>query len=70
MAADFDGSFAAVARAAGGSAVALVEALAGRVCFADVSSYRGRHVPFLKRASSRPRTSITQASRTSETSHA
>lgn len=44
------GSFAAVADAAGGSAVELVERLAAWNCFADVSSYRGRRVPFLKRA--------------------
>jgi len=47
---DHGESFAAVADAAGGSALALVERLAGWDCFADVSSYRGRSVPFLKRA--------------------
>jgi hypothetical protein len=44
------GQFAAVADAAGDSAVALVELLAGWEAFADVSTYRGRRVPFLKRA--------------------
>ena len=44
------GSFCAVADAAGGSALRLVEHLAGWSCFADVSTYRGRRVPFLKRA--------------------
>ena len=44
------GSFAAVADAADGSAVMLAERLADWACFADVSSYRGRTVPFLKRA--------------------
>ena len=47
---DFDGSFAAVVDAAGGSAVTLVEMLAQWGCFADSSCYRGRVVPFLKRA--------------------
>jgi hypothetical protein len=42
--------FSAVADAAGGSAAALVERLAGWRCFADVSNYRGRRIPFLKRA--------------------
>ncbi len=50
VAEDYAGSFGAVADAAGGSALALVEALAGWSCFADVSTYRGRRVPFLKRA--------------------
>jgi hypothetical protein len=50
VAAEHAGGFEAVAEAAGGSAVALVEALARWPCFADVSSYRGRCVPFLKRA--------------------
>lgn len=44
------GSFLAVAQAAGGSAVALAERLAGWSCFADVSTYAGRRVPFFKRA--------------------
>ncbi|HEX3801339.1 MAG TPA: queuosine salvage family protein [Solirubrobacteraceae bacterium] len=43
-------SFAAAVDAAGGSAVGLVETLAGWRCFADVSVYDGRAVPFLKRA--------------------
>lgn len=42
--------FAAVADAAGGSAVALAEQLAGWDCFADASSYAGRTIPFYKRA--------------------
>jgi hypothetical protein len=46
----YGGSFVAVARGAGGSAVALTETLAGWDCFADASTYRGRRVPFLKRA--------------------
>ena len=47
---DHAGSFAAVADAADGSALALVERLAAWSCFADVSTYRGRRVPLLKRA--------------------
>jgi hypothetical protein len=43
-------SFAAVVDAADGSAVRLVETLAEWRCFADVSHYDGRSVPFLKRA--------------------
>ncbi len=43
-------SFAAVADAACGSAVSLVETLAGWRCFTDVSTYDGRQIPFLKRA--------------------
>jgi Potential Queuosine, Q, salvage protein family len=43
-------SFAAVVDSAGGSAVRLVETLAPWRCFADVSLYDGRSVPFLKRA--------------------
>ncbi len=43
-------SFAAVIDAAAGSAVALVETLAGWRCFADTSTYEGRRIPFLKRA--------------------
>jgi hypothetical protein len=42
--------FLAVVERAGDSAVALVEELASWDCFADVSSYAGRRVPFLKRA--------------------
>lgn len=44
------GRFLGVVEAAGGSAVALAEALARWPCFADVSRYEGRTVPFLKRA--------------------
>jgi hypothetical protein len=47
---DHAGSWTAVADAANGSAVALAERLAGWNCFADASSYRGRSVPFFKRA--------------------
>jgi hypothetical protein len=50
VAAHHAGSFAAVVDGAGGSAVALAERLASWRCFADVSSYEGRPVPFLKRA--------------------
>lgn len=46
----FAGSFLAVAEAADGSAEALVEELATWPCYADVSEYEGRPVPFLKRA--------------------
>jgi hypothetical protein len=44
------GGFAAIVDDAGGSAVALVEELAGWACFADTSSYDGVELPFLKRA--------------------
>jgi len=44
------GGFDAVVAAAGGSAVALVEELAGWDCFADVSVYDGERAPFFKRA--------------------
>ncbi len=44
------GRFAALVDAAGGSAVALAQRLAGWSSFADVSAYGGRPVPFLKRA--------------------
>jgi hypothetical protein len=47
---EYHGAFAAVARAASGSAVALVTTLAGWPCFDDVSVYDGLPVPFLKRA--------------------
>jgi hypothetical protein len=47
---EHDGRFAAAVDAAGGSAVALAGRLAGWSCFADVSAYDGRPVPFLKRA--------------------
>jgi Queuosine salvage protein len=50
IAADHDGHFAAVADAAEGSAVALVNRLAGWDAFADTSTYDGLEVPFLKRA--------------------
>jgi hypothetical protein len=43
-------TFAGLVDAADGSAVALVETLAGWECFRDVSDYQGRAVPFLKRA--------------------
>ncbi|HET8976695.1 MAG TPA: queuosine salvage family protein [Solirubrobacteraceae bacterium] len=44
------GEFAAVADAAGGSAVALATALGAWDCFADCSAYDGLEIPFLKRA--------------------
>jgi hypothetical protein len=44
------GRFAAVAESAQGSAVALAERLAAWDCFADVSPYEDRAVPFFKRA--------------------
>lgn len=50
VASEHGGCFAAVARAADGSAVALVEQLARWDCFADVSTYEDRPVPFYKRA--------------------
>jgi Potential Queuosine, Q, salvage protein family len=43
------GRFAALAEAADGSAVTLVETLGQRPCFADFSTWRGQRVPFLKR---------------------
>jgi hypothetical protein len=43
-------SFAAVLERCGGSALQLVETLASWPCFADVSEYEGRSIPFLKRA--------------------
>jgi hypothetical protein len=46
----YGGSFAACVDSAHGSAVELVETLAGWRSFADVSNYDGREVPFLKRA--------------------
>ncbi len=46
----YDGSFAAVVDRSDGSAVALVETLAGWRAFADASLYDGAEVPFLKRA--------------------
>ena len=50
VAADHDGSFAAVVAAADGSAVALAHRLGGWACFADCSRYGPLEVPFLKRA--------------------
>lgn len=47
---DYEGSFAAVFDAAGGSAARLATLLAGWTAFADTSSYDGRPVPFFKRA--------------------
>jgi hypothetical protein len=47
---DAGGRFAVVADDAGGSAVALATRLAGWDSFADVSTYDGIRVPFLKRA--------------------
>jgi len=48
--ADHDGSFESVVEAAGGSALALADLLAGWDAFADVSEYEGDSVPFFKRA--------------------
>jgi hypothetical protein len=48
--AEHDGSFEALADAAGGSAVELAGLLAAWDAFADVSTYDGRPVPFYKRA--------------------
>lgn len=48
--ADHEGSFAAVADAAGGSAVTLARRLGAWSSFADVSRYSELAVPFLKRA--------------------
>jgi hypothetical protein len=50
VAEDHDGRFLDPLEQAGGSAVALAEQLAGWSCFADVSTYAGRRVPFCKRA--------------------
>jgi Queuosine salvage protein len=47
---DHGGSFEALVEAAGGSAVALADLLAGWDAFADLSSYDERPVPFYKRA--------------------
>ena len=47
---DHGGSFHAVVDAAHDSAVTLVRTLAGWDCFADVSVYKDRALPFLKRA--------------------
>jgi len=48
--ADHGGSFESVVEAAGGSALALADLLAGWDAFADVSEYEGEPVPFFKRA--------------------
>jgi hypothetical protein len=48
--AEHGGSFAAVADAAGGSAVGLAQRLAAWPCFADSSRYDELEIPFLKRA--------------------
>jgi hypothetical protein len=50
MGEEFRGEFAAVPRAARGSAVGLVRTLGRWNCFADCSKYDGIAVPFLKRA--------------------
>jgi Queuosine salvage protein len=47
---DYQGQFAAVGDAAGGSAVDLAQRLGGWDCFADCSTYDELQVPFLKRA--------------------
>jgi hypothetical protein len=47
---EFEGRFLGPVERSGGSAVALAELLAGWYCFADVSTYAGRRVPFCKRA--------------------
>jgi hypothetical protein len=46
----YGGSFTAVVRSAGNSAVALARQLGGWACFADCSSYQELRLPFLKRA--------------------
>jgi hypothetical protein len=48
--ADHGGRFAALIDAAGESAPALADLLAGWSAFADVSDYEGRPIPFFKRA--------------------
>jgi hypothetical protein len=50
VAAEHDGSFLALARSGGGSAVALAERLAALPGWRDVSTYDGAPVPFFKRA--------------------
>ena len=50
LTADHAGSFEALVDSAGGSAVRLVEQLAGLDCFSDTSAYQELDVPFLKRA--------------------
>jgi hypothetical protein len=47
---EYGGRFEALVEAAGGSAVALADLLAGWDAFADISSYDDRPVPFYKRA--------------------
>jgi Queuosine salvage protein len=47
---DHRGRFSDLLDAAGGSAIALVDLLAGWRAFADISTYDGRPVPFFKRA--------------------
>lgn len=47
---DHGGRFLGPVQAAGESAVALVEELAGWACFADRSPYEGREIPLFKRA--------------------
>jgi len=47
---DHGGSFEALVEAAGGSAVALADLLAGWDAFADASAYDDRPIPFYKRA--------------------
>ena len=46
----FDGSFLSLIEEAGGSAASLIEILAEQPFFRDVSDYRGREIPFYKRA--------------------
>jgi hypothetical protein len=50
VSADHDGSFAGLARAGQGSAVALAEQLAAWPTWKDISSHNGEPVPFFKRA--------------------
>lgn len=47
---EYDGSYTSVVEAAGGSAERMVELLLAMPLFRDVATYRGREVPFLKRA--------------------
>jgi hypothetical protein len=47
---EYSGDFVAFVESSGSSALRLVETLAGWESFRDVSSYRGRTVPFFKRA--------------------
>jgi hypothetical protein len=48
--AEYGGSFTSLVEAAGGSAEKMVELLLSMPLFRDVSSYRGREIPLLKRA--------------------